>query len=635
MRTSRLFTWMALVASSSLVGACVASPTEPDDAEEEGPGEAQEAVTNCPDRNPYGNLYWGELHQHTMYSLDAYSFGNRSDPGAAYAFAKGDRLNPPKEITLAEGSADVPVGGYKKVTQRRNLDFAAVTDHSEWLSSMETCVLDTSPGNTNYGSDYCVTVRSSAVADENKVFASMVVAKNYPCNGAASCPQEQSAWAREVAFADAANDACNFTALPAYEWTDMKNVNGTNATDHRNVIFSTSAVPSQPLDSAHYTDPPALWSGLSSQCVPPACDAVTIPHNSNMSAGVSLQIWDPSTNGVALQRRYQVSAEIFQHKGNSECYIDPTTGATKDDKCAFEQTGADPVIPADFVRNALMTGVQYAADHTLQGNPLQLGVVGATDNHNSTPGYVYEDSWKGHVGRNDDTPLERLRDTPKFNPGGVTGAWAPQNTRADIFSAIQNRQTYATSGPRIRLRVFQTSNLGACQDAQFPKQIVDASQAVPMGGTFRQSQLTSSGGVALAIWAFPDTFAQGLADGTFGQANIERVQIIKAYIDGATGQIVESADCSSDPNNCKAAVVANFPATGGCVVWQDPSFDKTHRAVYYVRVLQVPTWRWSHWDCQSPGMQSLHPTECAPSGAWNTTVQERAWTSPLWYVPGG
>ncbi len=620
MRMRTLSAWTTLLSTSALVAGCVTEAPDPgeSDSDPDEASAAQAVVEPCADRNAYGNLYWGELHQHTSYSLDAYSFGNRADPGAALAFAKG--LQP---VTLGEGSADVPPGGHPTVNQRRTIDFAAITDHSEWLAVVETCVLD--PASADYGSAYCTTVRSSATADETSVFGSLITHKNWPCApGSATCVPEQTAWAREVAFADAANDACTFTALPAYEWTDMPYSAGNGfVTDHRNVIFSTSAVPAQPLDSAHYATPPDLWAGLASQCVPPACDAVTIPHNSNMSAGVSLQVWNPTQSGVALQRRYQVSAEIFQHKGNSECLWDPQTGNALDPACAFEQTDATPIVPANFVRNALETGVQYASDHPLHGNPLQLGIVGATDNHNSTPGFVTEDGWKGHVGRLDDTAGERLATGGKDNPGGITGAWAPQNTRADIFAAIQSRQTYGTSGPRIRARVFQTSSLTACQDPLFPKQIVDANKGVPMGGTFRQSQLAVGDSSMLAIWAFPDTYAQALATGVTGTANFDKVQVIKAYID-ATGAVVEQAPVT----------VASFPATGGCKLWVDPSFDKTRRAVYYVRILQVATWRWSHFDCEEPGMLQQYPAKCLPGGEYNKAVQERAWTSPLWYVPG-
>jgi hypothetical protein len=624
---------LLVFSAPALLPACVSSAPEsessPEAAGDPAPGDAtgsaKQAVTTCGDRNPYGNLYWGELHQHTSYSLDAYSFGTRADPQKAWAFAKGPKISPPQQITIAEGS---DAGPGPTVTQPRALDFAALTDHSEWLSVIDACVLNTDPSNTYYGSTYCTTVRATDTTDEGQVFAGLITHKVWPCDpNSSTCAQEQDAWAREVAFANQANDDCNFTALPAYEWTDMPYVAGSGfVTDHRNVIFSSGTVPVQPLDSAHYKDPPSLWAGLSAQCVPSAgCDAVTIPHNSNMSAGVSLQVWDPSASGVALQSRYQVAAEIFQHKGNSECFYDPNaSGQPSDPWCQFEQTNASPIVPADFVRNGLETGLQYAADHPLQGNPLQLGIVGATDDHNATPSYVYEDQWQGHVGRNDDTAAERLANAPDMNPGGITGAWAPQNTRSDIFAAIQSRQTFATSGPRIKVRVFQTSSLTACADNQFPKQIVDAGKGVPMGSAFRSSNLTAGGAAMLAIWAWPDTYPQALPDGSWGTATFDSVQVIKAYID-ANGNVQESAPY----------VVSGFPNTGGCKLWVDPSFDSSHRAVYYVRVLQVPTWRWSHFDCQQPGIASQYPVKCANGGQFNRTIQERAWTSPLWYVPGG
>lgn len=607
--------WAAL--SAVLAGCETAPPTAPA-TDAETAGEAAQAVaTVCDDYNAYGNLYWGELHLHTSYSLDAYSFGTRADPAQAFAFAKGQ-----SSIVIAEGS---DAGPGATITQERPLDFSAITDHSEWLSVTETCVLDEQPGDPDYDSTYCQMVRSSNPTLEGLTFASLLNHGLWPCDPTdPTCAPQVSAYERMIDAANTANDECSFSALIGYEWTDIESTNDGSATNHRNVVFASETVPPQPYDAVRYETPPDLWAALAAGCDPSeGCDAITIPHNTNQSAGVSLQVWDPSPTGVDLQSRYQVAAEIFQHKGNSECYYDPDDpAASNDDLCEMEHTDDAPIVRANFVREALADGIQYAADHPLQGNPLKLGIVGATDTHNASPGYVDEASFKGHTGRLEVSADERLSSPGgDFNPGGITGVWAPQNTRADIFAAIKGRESFATSGPRIRVRVFQTKSITACLDPQFPQQIVDNGQGVPMGGTIRASDLTAGNAMKLAIWAFPDAYPQSLPNGSSGTANFDRVQVIKSYID-ASGNAVTDAPYD----------VTSFPAAGGCKLWTDPSFDPSHRAVYYVRVVQVPTWRWSHHDCLDSPLSA--PVKCLPGGEYNRTVQERAWTSPLWYVPG-
>jgi hypothetical protein len=559
-------------------------------------------AVQCDDYSAYKNLYWGELHQHTSYSLDAYSFGDRSDPASAYAFAKGKG-----SIPIAQGSMSPgPV-----VTLARPLDFLAVTDHSEWMSVTDTCVLDSA--SADYDSTYCKAVRSTNGAVQSTVFASLPNKADAYCGAGPGCPPQEDAWTREIKAAKEAYEECHFTSIVAYEWTDTQPPPGgamKTANDHRNVFFNNDAsVPGRPFDSAQYDTPPKLWQALEDGCKGD-CEALTIPHNTNESEGVSLKVWDPTPAGVALQRKYQVAAEIYQHKGASECMPGGADAA-----CGFEDAAKTPV-PMSYVRTALGSGIAHAEQHPLQGNPLELGLVGATDDHNATPGNVDEATWPGHAGRTDDTADRRLSDAPKFGPGGITGVWAPQNTRAEIFAAIKRRETFATSGPRIRVRFYQTTDSTACADPSFPKAIVDAG-ANPMGSTVAPAAL---GGKApsFAIQVWPDASPQKLADGTTGPAKIASVQIIKLAVDAA-GNAVESA-----PQE-----VAGIPATGGCAVWTDASFDAGHRAVYYVRALQEPTYRWSKIDCAAAASP---PAGCS-DGTLNADVQERAWTSPIWYTP--
>ena len=256
------------------------------------------------------------------------------------------------------------------------------------------------------------------------------------------------------------------------------------------------------------------------------CDLVTIPHNSNLSGGVSLKIWEPtSAAGMALQSRYQVAAEVYQAKGASECYYNPAAGYNDPD-CQFEQLTAKKVKApgaTNFIRTALKMGVD-----TKGVNPLQLGIVGGTDNHNGSAGYVDEATYVGHAGHEDDTALLRLNSSPDYSPGAITGVWAPQNTRDEIFAAIKRRETFATSGPRITVRFYQVNdqqkNLKPCTDSSFPSDILPS--AVPMGGTFKADAVGASPRFALTVW--PDAVPQNVPDPNVPGGKISRVAKIAA-----------------------------------------------------------------------------------------------------------
>lgn len=637
----------ASVALAVPIAGCLAPPdskrVEP--PAEDATAEAQQPVVTCActppsgatcsgsgptGYNPYKVAYFGDLHLHTSYSLDAYAFGTRSDPSNAYLFAKS-------QATVDVGAATSDDPG-PTISQPRKLDFLAITDHSEFLAMTHGCVLD--PESGYYDTSNCGLVRSENAAAQAMVFVGLAAGNlnNDFCDGdgdPADCAaQVEDAWQETICAAQCAYDPCSFTSLVAYEWTDMQ---GTS-TDHRNVIFGSASVPQAPLSSLDYPDPPALWTGLDGACTAGSgCEVVAIPHNSNQSDGVTLQIWDPSPNGIRQQQQYQVSAEIYQHKGASECDANVPEWANEEE-CKFEtlSTATDPPPASSFVRHALKEGIASAAASPSQGNPLKLGFVGATDDHNGAPGYTDETLFVGHLGRMDDSALKRVKSNSQysgFGSGGLTGVWAEQNTRESIFAGVKRRETFATSGPRMQVRFFQTSNLAPCTDAAFPKKIVDAG-AVTMGGTFGPGTI-GIGKPKFAIWAWPDSWPQQLANGQSGVALIDAVQVIKAHTSVVNGQttIVE------DP----PVTVPAFPANGGCVKWTDDAWATStspgEYAFYYVRVLQQETQRWSHNDCAAvkaeyPATWQTRAPGCATGGGLDVTVKERAWTSPIWYEPG-
>jgi hypothetical protein len=586
--------------------------TAGDDAASEGapPGDGggdDGGAVVCGDRNPLKNPYFGDLHAHTSYSFDAFTFDTRNTPFDAYAFAKG------KTVQVAGAAAD---GGGPTTTIARKLDFLAVTDHSEYLALTYGCG-DTlaggpqgQPQSPYYDSGTCAFFRSTNPADQSKSFAGARLLQDTLCEGGACGAVVQSAWQSEQAAAAAAYEPCKFTSLVAYEWTH--GVAG--ATLHKNVIFGSAQVPAQPFDAIDYPTAPQLWTALDQQCAADAgCRAITIPHNSNLSQGGA---FDVPAGAEAQMVKYQRLVEIFQHKGGSECFYDPQNPT--DPTCQFEYLGGitEPNLPRSYVRTGLEEGL--AAYGTTKTNPLQLGIVGATDDHNGAPGNVAEDTWPGHAGRLDDSPARRIGLGPDggdngvshgHNPGGVAVAWAEQNTRESIFAALMRRETYATSGPRIVVRFYETwdATTDFCADPAFPAQIV-AAGGVPMGGNMGAAP-TAGSAPRLVVYAWKDGV---------GGADLARIDVIKAWVDAA-GTVAEK-------------VVQNAVTSGAaaCISWSDAAFTGTP-TFYYARVLQTPTPRWSAYDCAAD--PSANPAGCADGGYLSTNIQERAWTSPIWWLP--
>ncbi|MBL8606489.1 MAG: DUF3604 domain-containing protein [Myxococcales bacterium] len=551
-------------------------------------------VARCGDYNPLKNPYFGDLHAHTSYSADAYAFDTRNTPLDAYAFARG------KTLQVAGAGPD---GGGPLTTIEKPLDFLAVTDHSEFLAVAYGCGEDLAgnpydPTKTIYDTVACRLFRSDR--SQTVQLAAIYAVLSRVCDGGKCAPVVTSAWQKEQQAAAAAYEPCKFSTMYAYEWTKTND----GVTLHKNVIFGDTNVPASPLDSLTHPTQEELWRGLAAGCGGGAgCEALTIPHNGNLSQGLAFEVPSDPVDRDNMAR-YQRLVEIFQHKGGSECLSDDGS----DPDCAFEllPDNSDPARDKPgYVREGLKKGLGVRA--ASGKNPLMMGIVGATDGHNGTPGNTRESTWPGHVGSNDDTPARRIGpaagEVGTFNPGGLTVAWAEQNTRESIYAALKRRETHATSGTRVLVRMFQTFDAGdACADPAFPKSLVDKG-AVPMGGSFK------SGATAprFVIRAWKD------------QAPLARVDVVKAWVDGA-GALKEKV------------VQRALPAASAtaCITWQDD--DPTPGpALYYARVLEDPTPRWSAYDCaRAP---NANPAGCADGGALRTMIQERAWTSPIWREP--
>jgi hypothetical protein len=337
---------------------------------------------------------------------------------------------------------------------------------------------------------------------------------------------------------------------------------------------------------------------------------------------------------------------MTQHKGNSECAVGI---GTNDEECAFEQifrpckegqtTGC--AVDGGYVRGALKRGLELEDEIGL--NPYKLGFIGSTDTHNAIGGATEEETFLGHHANNDDTADKRLHGGPRperpnliMNPGGLAGVWAESNTREDIFDALRRKETFATSGTRIKVRFF--GSLGFTGDLEATDATLEQAyeQGVPMGGDLRPLAAVSGARPDVAprflVWALKDPAGAGL----------DRVQVIKSWVaEDGTQEAIYDVACadgrSPDASTGRCAPTAATVDAATCApssghgaaelstVWTDPAFDPARRAFYYVRVLESPTCRWSTWEALRAGEE--------PPATQPRTVQERAWSSPIWYSP--
>ena len=567
---------------------------------------ATTAGARCRDYSRLKNAYFGDLHTHTSYSLDAYTFGTRTDPAQAYAFATGAAVDIGLGYDGSQGEVPGPLG-VTIAPSGGALDFDAITDHSEALSTAYGCTVD--PQSPFYNNPWCVALRAN---DDSP--PGIRPCLGFTDLGSTGCRAMQtSAWAAERAATEHANNPCTFTSLPGYEWTYALPAGPQDKqTLHQNVIFRNAVVPDVPIDALDFPTAPLMWAELSAQCnAATGCQALTIPHNMNESNALAFDTTGYSATDLNRQVKYRKLTELHQHKGNSECITDTAdSGAVTN--CDLERVAlfAQPQDAPGYARPALEAGlVRHAAEGF---NANHLGFVGATDSHNGTPGRVDEASYTGHIGAQDNQVISRLTraNQRRNNPGGLTGVWAEENTREAIFAALDRRETFATSGPRIRVRFYQAVGVAdPCADPNFPKELL-AAGSVPMGGMLRET------GTA------PTFVVNALQDAT----PLASVDIVKASVVGGVA--------------AEKVYAIPFSTTPYCVAWTDPDFVATEPAFYYARVREQPTWRWSHYDCEA--LKVTNPTDwqtiaplCLPGGTLDVQIQERAWTSSIWHLPGG
>jgi hypothetical protein len=632
--------WKTLTLASTALAlvACSGTKAEKAPVEEAAAPEAVVPEGATPGYNADRNAYFGDMHIHTRNSFDAYIFNVRRTADDAYRFAKGETIQHPSgfDMTVAGGP----------------LDFYTVTDHAEYLGILPAMnTKGTALSEVPRAKDMFSTDPAKIVAAFQGVGAS--VRSGEKIEDMYDEPTITSVWQENIAAAEKYNEPGVFTTFSAYEFTSVTTQSADGGFGggnlHRNVFFRGEA-PERAFSTLDSTNPEDLWDWMDEQRAE-GRESIAIPHNSNVSDGQMFRLetynGEPIDAAYAEQRmRNEPLVEVTQVKGTSETHPDLSPN---DEWANFEiydeLLGSYDVskTSGSYVREAYRNGLKLQEERGF--DPFHFGLTAASDSHVAGGSYSEKDYWS-KIGIVDGLPFQRgsvpvpgvtdWADQPdnqttknaknwfsRWSASGLTGVWAEENTRDSLFDAFRRKETFATTGPRMKVRFFGGFNY---TDAMLTSPDL-AKQAyaggVPMGG-----DLVGTGEAPHFIaWAVQDA----------NSAPLQRVQVVKVT---SGGEAVYDAACSGGaepdanhrcPDNGASVDIASCetsPGTGAGelkALWTDPDFDPAQRATYYVRVLENPTCRWSTWEANRNGTP--------PNPALPTTIQERAYTSPIWYIP--
>ena len=586
-------------------------------------------------------VFFGDTHLHTAYSTDAGLFGNTIGPDEAYQFAKG------KVVTSSLGV---------KARLARPLDFLVVADHAENLG-LAPMLAESNPMvmNHEWGSKIAALYQSGDLGAAYTMWGSAINVSKDPFAG--DTEMQGSMWQRILESAERHNAPGSFTAFIGFEWTSSPG--GSNL--HRNVIFRDNAdkagqvLPYSAYDSE---DPEDLWVYMDEYEQKTGGQVLAIAHNGNLSNGlmfddVTYTDKQPIDQDYAIRRmKSEPLYEVTQIKGDGETHPGLSTNDEYADygtwdKGSFGAPKEEGMIEREYARQAYMRGLQYEAK--LGANPFKFGLVGSTDSH-TTLATTTEDNFFGKA-----TPAEPARgNTHRMDEkitgylpdpqgreyaiyarsslaSGLAAVWARDNTREAIWDAMARKEVYATTGTRLKVRVFagwefERDDLSRPDFTRYAY-----SKGVPMGGDLKAAG--SDGAPSLLIQSVKDP----------DWANLDRIQVIKGWTDkqGKAHERVYDVAVSGGrkigaDGRCKEAVGntvnvkdASFSNSIGAAMleayWQDPDFDPKQRAFYYVRVLEIPTPNWTTFDAVKFG--TALPEDVPAS------IQDRAYTSPIWYTP--
>ncbi len=590
-------------------------------------------------RNFPTRVYWGDTHVHTDNSLDARGFGVTIGPEEAYRFARGE------EVTASNGMA-FKLG--------RPLDWLVVADHSDGMGAMKEIIA----GNARLLQDPTVRGWHNAFAEGGEAaFKATMDVINAFSQG--NVPEivldrefQQTVWDEYIDIAEEFNDPGRFTAMIGYEWTSTENGNNL----HRNVLYRGDGDEARkivPYTTAESFNPEELWKWMANYEQHTGGRVLAIAHNGNMSNGIMFPVetnpasGQPLTGDYAKTRaRWEPLYEVTQIKGDGEAhpFLSP------DDEFADFETlelgnlnltvvKEKDMLQYEYAREALKNG--FKLEDTLGTNPYQFGMVGSSDTHTALSA-VEEENYIGKHAGTEPSPERWNHPMAKFagrqydgwamSASGYAGVWATENTREALWDAMERREVYATTGPRMLVRFFGGWEFEE-QDAQnrLPA-VIGYTKGVPMGGELRKAPSGKS----------PTFLLAALKDPLSG--NLDRAQIVKVwYKDGKTFEKVYDV-VWGDAEKRKLDSEGKIPPVGNTVdvanatwtntigdsellgVWKDPDFDATTPAAYYARIIEIPTPRWTAYDAKRFSVK-------LDDNVW-VTIQERAYTSPIWYTPG-
>jgi hypothetical protein len=589
-------------------------------------GSALASPAFAQDSGPDRKAYFGETHVHTGWSFDAFIFGNhKTSPADAYKYAKGETIKH-------------PLGYDIKITTP--LDWMGVTDHSEYVG---TVALANDPGSAISKLPIAQKLIVRDAADIQRVYlwlgTSMI--ENKPVKELIVPEVAGTVWKENVAMADKANEPGKFTAFCAYEWTSTPK----NRNMHRNVFFrDCTHVPELPFSSLESQLPEDLWDWMDNQRKA-GNQLLAISHNANLSDG-HMYPTDVDEKGRPIDAAWAASrdrnerlTEIKQIKGQSETHpvLSPNDEFANYEVLTYllgDPAGRFPSVPGSYVRQAFKDGL--AMQDTRGYNPYKMGIVGGSDSHDTGVPYR-QDNFYGAHGLNDGTIEVRMGghvfaglDVRLENPAGLSGIWAEENTRESLFDAMQRKETFGTSGPRIQVRFFGgwDYGTGTAEDKDWVKTAYAG--GVPMGDDLLPPPKGKS--PSFVVWAVKDPTS----------GNLDRIQVVKGWT--KNGQSFEkiydvawAGERAPDPFTGKVPPIgstvniaeAAYTNTIGSVelkaTWTDPEFEPTLDAFYYLRALEIPTPRWTTIQAKELGI--------APPDIVAATIQERAWSSPIWYTP--
>ena len=631
--------YLSLAVSAIALAAC-SNPAPESSAPESDTAETQtdaQSTERTAGYNEDRNAYFGDLHIHTRSSFDAYIFNVRRTADDAYRFARGDTITHPSgfDMTIAGGP----------------LDFYTVTDHAEYLGIL--------PAMNTPGTELSELPRAKDMfsTDPGRITAAFQGVGASVRSGEVIAEMHDtdvmdSVWMQNVAAADRHYVPGEFTTFAAYEYTSVAaneeqgSFAGGNL--HRNVFFKGDA-PDRAFSTLDSTNPEDLWDWMDAKRAE-GYESIAIPHNPNVSDGLMFRLQtyngDPLDAAYAEQRmRNEPLVEVTQVKGTSETHPALSPNDEWADFEIYDRLLASYEVSkteGSYVREAYRNGLKLQEEQGF--DPFRFGLVAASDSHVIGGAYAENDYWS-KVGIVDGTPMARgsvpffgtksWDEQPdnqivqnarewfsRWGASGLTGVWAEENTRESIFDAFRRKETFATTGPRMKVRFFAGFDYSddMLSDSNLTRLAYDG--GVPMGG-----DLVGNG-------TAPTFLAWAQRDPNMGA--LQRVQIIKVTSEGEAVYDVACHDGMPDPDthrctdNGAAVDMETCTPTGDGAgelkaLWQDPEFDPERRATYYVRVLENPSCRWSTWEAMRA---NVPPRPDVPQ-----TIQERAYTSPIWYIP--